>query len=51
MCIGDSERIRLQATVMRKISLPEKKYFYGARFLEIEPAVGQRIQNFIDRVK
>ncbi len=48
---GDSERIRLQATVMRKISLPENKYFYGARFVEIDQTVGQRLQNFIDRVK
>jgi len=48
---GNGERIRLQAVVMRKISLPEKKFFYGARFENVDRVVGQKIQNFIDRVK
>ena len=48
---GNSKRISLHAAVMRKIPLPDKKYFYGAKLLEIEQAMGQSIQNFIDRVK
>jgi len=43
------DRIRLLATIMRKMTLGPASYFYGARFTDPQNRFSERIKNFIDR--
>src|SRR5205085_7870609 len=42
------ERIRLLATIMRKIDMPDSNHFYGARFVDPQNRFSGLIRNFID---
>lgn len=48
---GLTERLRLQVVIVRKIPLTERKYFYGARFVEVDPAIAEKIRAFVERIR
>jgi len=49
--LGESARLRLMAMVMRRTQLPEGGFSYGARFVNNDPSILEKVVAFVDKGK